>query len=210
MRHVVLLGDSIFDNAAYVAGGSAVIDRLRVLLPADWQASLLAVDGSITSDVIGQLDRLPPDTTHIVISAGGNDALLQSSILSERADSVGGGACRLMSIGQQFEDVYRQMLNAVLRLRKHTAICTIYYPRFSEAIFQQAATGGLLVFNDCIVRAAIQFGLPLIDLRVVCAQPEDYANEIEPSSVGGDKIAAAISIAIREHDFSRGRVEIYI
>jgi len=29
MTHLVLLGDSIFDNAAYVAGAPAVIDQVR-------------------------------------------------------------------------------------------------------------------------------------------------------------------------------------
>src|SRR5690349_5483722 len=32
-RHVVLLGDSIFDNAAYVGGGPDVITQLRAALP---------------------------------------------------------------------------------------------------------------------------------------------------------------------------------
>lgn len=35
MSHVVLLGDSIFDNAAYVAGGPDVIHQLRERLPVD-------------------------------------------------------------------------------------------------------------------------------------------------------------------------------
>ena len=29
MKHIVLLGDSIFDNAAYVAGGPDVVKQLR-------------------------------------------------------------------------------------------------------------------------------------------------------------------------------------
>jgi hypothetical protein len=34
--------------------------------------------------------------------------------------------------------------------------------------------------------------LPVIDLRSICNRPEDYANPIEPSSIGGEKIARAI------------------
>ena len=52
MNHIVLLGDSIFDNAAYVGGGPDVIEQLKSILPRDWQATLLAVDGSVTTDVI--------------------------------------------------------------------------------------------------------------------------------------------------------------
>ena len=75
MNHLILLGDSIFDNAAYVAGGPAVIQQVqRELLP-HWKATLLAVDGDMASDGSLQLKRLPPDATHMVLSVGGNDAL---------------------------------------------------------------------------------------------------------------------------------------
>jgi hypothetical protein len=35
--------------------------------------------------------------------------------------------------------------------------------------------------------------LPAIDLRLVCTEPADYANPIEPSGRGGLKIAGAIA-----------------
>jgi hypothetical protein len=49
------------------------------------------------------------------------------------------------------------------------------------------------LFNDAITRAAFSRALPLIDLRLICDEPADYANPIEPSEQGGDKIAAAIA-----------------
>ena len=51
MNHAVLLGDSIFDNAAYVPGKPSVIEQLRISLPAGWKATLLAFDGDVTADV---------------------------------------------------------------------------------------------------------------------------------------------------------------
>lgn len=75
MKHLALLGDSIFDNAAYVAGGPAVIDQVRGKLSAGWRASLLAVDGNVAGDVFAQIQRLPGDVTHMALSVGGNDAL---------------------------------------------------------------------------------------------------------------------------------------
>lgn len=41
--HVVLLGDLIFDNAAYVLGVAVVITQLRATLAGDWQATCSAV-----------------------------------------------------------------------------------------------------------------------------------------------------------------------
>jgi hypothetical protein len=49
--HVVLLGDSIFDNGAYVPGDPDVVTQLRGILPDGWKASLWAIDGAIISDV---------------------------------------------------------------------------------------------------------------------------------------------------------------
>ena len=75
MKHIVLLGDSIFDNAAYVSGGPDVIKHLRSLLPRDWEATLVAVDGSLTTDVTEQTSKIPTSATHLIVSAGGNDGL---------------------------------------------------------------------------------------------------------------------------------------
>ena len=80
MKHIVLLGDSIFDNGAYVDGGPDVIKQLRSKLPQDWQASLLAVDGSVTTNVIDQIAGIPAAATHLIVSVGGNDGLSRADI----------------------------------------------------------------------------------------------------------------------------------
>src|SRR4028119_1706508 len=92
MAHVVLLGDSIFDNKSYVgAGGKDVVAHLRDAIPADWRASLKAVDGSVTENVSRQLSDLPETATHLIISVGGNDALMNTDVLEMRADSAARG-----------------------------------------------------------------------------------------------------------------------
>lgn len=210
MPHVVLLGDSIFDNAVYVAGGPPVIEQVRAALPQGWQSTLGAVDGSVTRDVQGQLARLPGDATHIVVSVGGNDALWQSSMLNERAQSVAEVFARLAGIAEAFEQSYREMLRAVLARQLATALCTIYYPSYPDAAVQRLAVTGLTLFNDCIIRAAIGAGLPLLDFRLICNEPADYANPIEPSVAGGAKIARAISELVMWYDFSQQRTAVFI
>jgi len=74
MKHVVLFGDSIFDNTVYVPGKPAAIEQLRNKLLPNWKATLLAVD-DVTEDVLKQTANLPGDTSHLTISCGGNDAL---------------------------------------------------------------------------------------------------------------------------------------
>ena len=70
MSHLILLGDSIFDNAAYTEDGPDVVTQLNAALPDGWAASLLAVDGSTTGDIAGQFGCLPSDATYLVLSVG--------------------------------------------------------------------------------------------------------------------------------------------
>ena len=192
MPHVVLLGDSIFDNARYTAGGPAVIRQVCALVPSGWRASLLAVDGSVAGHVPAQTARLPRDATHLVLSAGGNDALAQASIFDTSASSTAQALWRLADIADGFDRSYRAAVVACLRPRLPLAVCTIYNGCFPDPSYQRLASGALTVFNDVILRTPIEHGLAVIDLRTICSKPDDYANPIEPSSIGGEKIARAI------------------
>lgn len=209
MSHLVLLGDSIFDNAAYVPGGPDVIRQVRERLPLGWQATLNAVDGDVINDVAVQLGKLPPDATHLVISVGGNDTLGQVGILGESARSVAEALARLADARDRFELDYHQMLQHVLSRKLPTAVSTIYYPRFPDPQLQTIAVTALALFNDCILRLAFMYGLPLLDLRLICNEASDYANEIEPSSAGGAKIAGVMAKLVTEHDFHSSRSTIY-
>ncbi|HEY0081827.1 MAG TPA: SGNH/GDSL hydrolase family protein [Pyrinomonadaceae bacterium] len=211
MGHAILLGDSIFDNAAYVgAGDPDVIRQLREQLPRGWQATLLAVDGSVIRNIGAQAQRLPADSSHLVLSVGGNDALGHARLLEADARSVAEALDMLARAANDFERAYRVMLDDTLGRRLPTVVCTIYNPCFTDARMQKLAVTALCVFNDAIIRAAGARGLPVIDLRLVCDDERDYANPIEPSARGGAKIAAAIKRALTEHDFSRGRTEVFI
>ena len=206
--HVVLLGDSIFDNAAYVAGAPDVVRQVRQRLPQGSKATLAAVDGSKIGDVRRQLRRVPADATHLVLSVGGNDALGSSDFLSAPARSAAEVLSSLADIGDTFERGYLAMLTDVLAHELPTAICTIYYPRFPDAALQKVAVAALAVFNDCIVRVAFAHGLPLLDLRLICTEEADYANSIEPSARGGEKIAQAI-VEYVERGPVEGRTEVF-
>jgi len=207
--HVMLLGDSVFDNAAYVAGGPDVVRQVRARLPGGWRATLAARDGATTADVPAQLARVPPDASRLVVSAGGNDALREQDILAEPVRSVAEALDRLAAIRARFERAYHAMLEAVLVRGVPAAVCTIYDPRFPDPVRQRVAVAALGVFNDVITRAAFARGLPLLDLRLICSRDEDFANPIEPSVRGGDKIAAAIAELALAHDARRRRSDVF-
>ena len=209
MKHIVLLGDSIFDNAAYVRGGLDVITHLRRQMPAEWKATLHAVDGSMVANVRTQTLTLPDDATHLIVSAGGNDTLSHADILQQTARSSAEVLNKLADVAGAFEAQYHEMLQYVLSLQKPTAICTIYYPRMPEPLVQKIAVAALTVFNDVIIKQAFRAGIPLIDLRLVCDEDADYANEIEPSEEGGRKIARAILRLVGEHSFESRRAQAF-
>ena len=193
MGQVVLLGDSVFDNGAYVRPGEPDVARqLRDRLPAGWGATLAAVDGAMTDSVRRQLDRVPPGATHLAVSVGGNDALRRQDVLEVRVRSVAEGLLELAEARDGFARGYRAMVEAVLARGLSTALCTVYDPRFPDPVRQRVAVAGLALFNDIITREAFGRGLPLVDLRLVCSEDADYANPIEPSARGGEEIARAI------------------
>lgn len=188
--HIVLLGDSIFDNGAYVPR-DPVIAQLRAIVPASTEVSLLAVDGDVTVDVKNQLEHLPPAATHLVVSVGGNDALSYLELLDAPAGGFAEVLTHLYEIREAFAHRYRTMLQAVLACGCETAFCTIYdrVPGLSSAEY-----AALSLFNEAILREVLRAHAALIDLRLVCEDEADYSSvsPIEPSEQGGQKIVGVI------------------
>jgi hypothetical protein len=210
MPHIVLLGDSIFDNAAYTAGGPDVVSQVRELLPSGWTASLLAVDGHGTEDVSSQLARRPADATHLVLSVGGNDALSHGDLLTRPARSAAEVFTLLANAAGEFEERYRRLVASLIQTGLPLTVCTIYNGNFPDRDFQRIASTALSSFNDAILRIGFERRLTIIDLRLVCDQPADYGNPIEPSSVGGSKIARAIAAAVGATNMVVGSSRVFV
>jgi len=206
--HIVLVGDSIFDNATYVAGKPSVIELLEAELGARGRASLLAKDGDVVAKIAAQLRRLPADATHLVVSVGGNDALQHTGLLDKAIASSRELLAELASLHAAFRSAYRDMLAAVGKLGKPTAVCTIYDSNF-EPPKKVLADVALTVFNDAILRCAGEAGVPVIDLRRIFTERRDYANAIEPSEIGGAKMVRTIVAVAEGHRFAEQRTAIY-
>jgi hypothetical protein len=190
--HVVLLGDSIFANAAYTRGAPDVVTHLRRLLPGGMRATLGAIDGARSADLAVQLRRVPADASHLVIAVGGNDALQNSDLLSLRVTSSTQALEIFAERLKAFEHSYRFAIDQAVGLGRQTAICTVYNGALPDDR-ATAARVGLSMFNDVILRVAIDLHLDALELRSVCTEPADYENAIEPSGKGGLKIAKAVA-----------------
>jgi lysophospholipase L1-like esterase len=214
--HLVLLGDSIFDNAAYVPDEPC----LSVAPRGRWreqvgayvgQVTLLAVDGGVTADVVKQANGIPASASHLFVSVGGNDALqaAQSLVSARSGDEL---LDILALTKERFGTLYRQMLERLQQVGLPLGICTIYDKcPFADKRMGILAAVGLSVFNDEILRLASEKGLAVVDLRVICSEREDYSlvSPIEPSAQGGEKIAGVIAQVLEEHDFEKEECRLY-
>lgn len=133
--------------------------------------------------------------SRLVLAIGGNDALQNSDLLDLRTASAGRALSIFADRLAAFERSYRGTLNGVLRVGRPLIVCTIYNGAL-DADTARLARVGLMMFNDVIVRTAVENGLAVVELRVVCTEPADYANPIEPSGPGGLKIATAVARAL--------------
>lgn len=181
-----------------------MIDQVRERIAPGDSATLSAVDGAMILGVTRQLSNLPEDASHLFISVGGNDALQHEHVL-RTGDSI---VSELPAARDGFLTEYRAMLDRVSSYDTPTTVCTIYD---SVPDLSTAAVMALSVFNDIILREAFARGLPVIDLRLVCSESEDYSalSPIEPSSIGGSKIANTISDVTENHDFTCSRSIVY-
>jgi len=82
----------------------------------DSQATLLAVDGATVVDMRSQVLQIPEDGTHLVLSAGGNDALGNIVVLSEQAQSVADALATLARIRDKFADSYGRLIRPIIEL----------------------------------------------------------------------------------------------
>ena len=195
--HLILLGDSVFDNGVYVQTGQAdVTAHLNAKLkPRGWTIDVRAVDGHVVSNVESQLGFEPiPKPCTLVLSAGGNDALGHIEILQESIPdgTMASALMRFRGFKERFREQYVHALDLILEHQQPLIACTIYNPKFPESDLQELAETALSFFNDVITEEALRRNVPIIDLRDICSDPLAFANPIEPSEIGGDKITDAI------------------
>jgi lysophospholipase L1-like esterase len=128
---IILLGDSIIDNGEYIRSGEPdVAGQLQSLLP-HYTVVKRAVDGSTSADVLVSQIAEVEQAEHIILSAGGNDALehidLLEDVVEKRAKEV---LVRLWSIREEFRRSYAALLDRLALTRRPVLVLTVYNPCF--------------------------------------------------------------------------------
>ena len=197
---ITLFGDSIIDNGVYVGREElSVLQHLQQRRP-DRIFEQRAVDGDTTADVLS--NQLVDHHSGIgVLSIGGNDLLQNMRLLAtedmvtpvELFESLG-------AVADGFTDRYQSILSM---LQGPCLVMTIYNPSFQRdpamAHLQRSCEMVVGMFNDIIQRLARQHDKDLLELRDIFVEESDYANPIEPSHIGGGKLADAIIEWVEKH-----------
>lgn len=190
--HLELVGDSIFDNSAYVLPGHSVTEQLRSRVGAAAQVTLLAADGHLSRDVPAQIAHMPRGATHIALSVGGNDALECLPRLEAPCQNVLQALASLSEIQRQFEVSYRSAFRSVYQTGIPLMVCTVYDCVPGLTLSLKTA---LSLFNDVITRTALEIQVPILDLRCLMQDEGDFSSvsPIEPSEAGGKNITDALN-----------------
>jgi lysophospholipase L1-like esterase len=196
---LLLLGDSILDNAPYTSPEPDTAAHLRALVGAEWAVELLARDGATMRDMQQQLDRIISPAATSFLSIGGNDLIPYIGLLSRQAVDAPDIFAELLQIAENFAQLYEQVASMLAMRVERAVLCTIYEVRLEPHLFAQLARVPLAVFNDRIVRTAARLGLEVLELRDVCTERSDFVRQIEPSAQGARKIAAAIAAVVQGH-----------
>ena len=158
------------------------------------------------------------EASNIIVSIGGNDLLHNISFLQTTSElsKVMGKDARIGKWGVRelnpsrnkvFEETYfeiikpfiKQYETIVANLSNHRAkllLCTVYEgdlvdsDEFSDV--NNSSKTMVSLFNDIVYRTANKYGADVLELREIFVRPEDYANPIEPSHIGGEKLGKAI------------------
>jgi lysophospholipase L1-like esterase len=205
MSTIVLLGDSILDNASYTHPEPDTTKRLERLVPG-WTIQCHARDGARMADVSSQLRHLIERPAIAVLSVGGNDAVSHIGLLQRRAVTAADILADLLRIADDFAERYEPVAAAVRERAERTVLCTIYEVQLEPASYAKLARVPLAVLNDRIMRIGARLGLDVLDLRSICTEQSDFVLQIEPSAKGAAKIARAIAGLVDDKTLTWGRL----
>ena len=183
---IILLGDSIFKNNAYVPYGSSVEAQLKNMAPTK-KFLCLAQDNSSIMDVYKQVEKMPEEynepTTRIFLSVGGNDILENYVYDYNDVDNIKILNASFTEYKKLVKVVQTKMPNANL------VILDIYYPdnnRFKS--FYSLISN----WNNLIYEYAKINNIRVIKISTILTDARDFSFAIEPSSIGGNKIVNAL------------------
>jgi hypothetical protein len=177
---IILIGDSILNNSNYILSeGKSVPDLIKAEHSNTYN---FAKDEAVITDCNLQIEQIPPKNntkdTYIFVSAGGNNILnIQHSITNELIETFFQQYSTLIhSLKSKFPNANIYLLN-------------LYYPLDSR--FKNLYPY-IDQWNSLLLDFSKTNKLKIIQTNKLMINKDDFTNAIEPSIIGGPKIAKAI------------------
>jgi len=181
---IILMGDSILDNSIYVEKSVGYYIE-ELISGSDDNLLCIAKDNStIQNMIVEQLPQLNEDNnnqqTYIFVSVGGNDIL--QKIVYRNASQLSPDA--LNNIIANYEDCVMQLTTKMNK--SNVILLTLYYPQSS---YYRHFVPYLQEWNVHVKETSEKYNCSILDLSNFMTGTEDFSYDIEPSDIGGKKIA---------------------
>ena len=206
-RHVVLLGDALLE--AYISIDKTPGKFEEALVPGTRNQWKISVVSAAEVERAGTARVLPGDATHAIIFIEGNHAIEQSGLLYSRADAHAQTLEQLSLAADEFERTLARLIHVAQAARLVIMVCTMFQPNYKDPARQRTACAALAVFNDRVIKRAAEARVSLIDLRLICNEPEDYDKPTQLSKSGLQKAANVVRFAMFELDAAPRRSEVF-
>jgi hypothetical protein len=184
-QSLVLLGDSILKNDAYVSDGKSVDILLKERT--NGKSICLARDDSKIVDIYSQIEKIPNDLntnyTTIFLSVGGNDIL--THYVEQENNSKDSSI--LKTIFSAYKKVIKSIRNKLPNA--NIVLLDIYYP--DNIKYKQYHTI-INEWNNMIYNYSNKNNCSVLKISGILTRPDDFSLGIEPSSIGSKKLVDTI------------------
>ncbi len=184
-QSLVLLGDSILKNDAYVSDGKSV--ELLLKERTNGKSICLARDDSKIVDIYSQIEKIPNDIntnyTTVFLSVGGNDIL--THYVEQENNS------KDSSILKTIFSAYKKLIKSIKNKlpNANIVLLDIYYP--DNIKYKQYHTI-INEWNNMIYNYSNKNNCSVLKISGILTGPDDFSLGIEPSSVGSKKLVETI------------------
>ena len=180
--NIVLIGDSILNNSAYVSADKSVPDLLSKKMNG-YTIYNFAKDGSTLNDCYTQLDKISLElnnsNTTIFLSCGGNNILNNLGTMDPKS---------ITNLFNQYSELITSIKTRVPNASLY--VLNLYYPTNDH---YKSYRKTIEQWNTLLLDNASDLKYTLIPISSLLVSDEDFAYNIEPSFKGGQKIVDVIS-----------------
>ena len=183
-QNVVLIGDSMLNNSAFVEQGQSVADILSNQLAGKATVYNFAKDGATIADCYSQLDKISSNlnnsNTTIFVSCGGNN------ILNSRSPTDSNYITNLFG---QYSELLKSVKVVASNTNADIYVLNLYTPTSGHYTSYHSAIDQ---WNQLLDDNASSLGYTVVKTSSLLTVDEDFTYGIEPSYKGGKKLVSKL------------------